>query len=94
MTIEPRASANGLPDRRRAIGWSIGRQRRYLLQLATGEPVDPAAFISEREDWAVGDTFVAGGRGFRILDMADDNVAEVTAHMFTGIWTVEELPPG
>jgi hypothetical protein len=56
--------------------------------------VDPAAFVSEREDWAVGDTFLAGGRGFRILDIADGNVAEVTAHMFAGIWTVEELPPG
>jgi hypothetical protein len=85
---------DGLRDRRRAIGWSIGRQRRYLLQLATGEPVDPAAFVSEREKWAVGDTFVAGGRAFRILEIANHNVAEVTAHMFTGIWTVEELPPG
>jgi hypothetical protein len=83
----PRSSAR---DR---VG-SIGRQRRYLLQLATGEPVDPAAFVSEREDWAVGDAFLTGGRRFRILEIADGNVAEVTAHMFTGIWTVEELPPG
>jgi hypothetical protein len=63
------------------------------LQLATGEPVDPAAFVSDREGWAVGDTFLAGGRRFRIQDIADDHVAEVTAHMFAGIWTVEELPP-
>jgi hypothetical protein len=43
----------------------------------------------------VGDTFLAAGRRFRILEIfADDDVAEVTGHLFDGIWTVEELPPG
>jgi hypothetical protein len=40
---------------------------------------------------AVGDTFVASGRRFRILEMGDGDLAEVTAHLFAGIWTVEEL---
>jgi hypothetical protein len=71
---------------------TIGRQHRYLLQLTTGEPADPPAFLSEREDWAVGDTFVAGRRRFRIVAITDDNVAEVTAHLFAAIWTVEQLP--
>jgi hypothetical protein len=35
---------------------------------------------------------VAGLRRFRILAIADDNVAEVTAHLFAAIWTVEQLP--
>jgi hypothetical protein len=35
---------------------------------------------------------VAGRRHFRILQITDDNVAEVTAHLFAAIWTVEELP--
>jgi hypothetical protein len=35
---------------------------------------------------------VAGRRRFRILEIADDSVAEVTAHLFDALWTVEEIP--
>jgi hypothetical protein len=52
---------------------------------------DPAAFVNDEPDWNVGDTFVAGGRSFRILDISDREIAEVTAHTFEAVWTVEEV---
>jgi hypothetical protein len=55
------------------------------------EAADPAAFVSEEPDWNVGDTFVAGGRSFRILDISDREIAEVSAHTFEAVWTVEEV---
>lgn len=54
-------------------------------------PAVPAAFVSDRANWEPGDTFTAGGRRFRILDKHTE-VAEVTAHVFEAILTVEELP--
>jgi hypothetical protein len=65
---------------------------RFLLMLENGEAADPPAFISDEPDWNVGDTFVAGGRRFRILKISDREIAEVTAHIFDALWTVEELP--
>jgi hypothetical protein len=65
---------------------------RFLLMLENGEAADPAAFVSDEPDWYVGDPFVAGGRRFRILDISDREIAEVTAHTFEAVWTVEELP--
>jgi hypothetical protein len=64
---------------------------RFLLMLENGEAADPAAFVSDELDWTVGDTFVAGGRSFRILDISDRGIAEVTAHTFEAVWTVEEV---
>jgi hypothetical protein len=65
---------------------------RFLLMLENGESADPAAFVSDEPDWNVGDPFVAGGRRFRILDISDREIAEVTAHTFEAVWTVEEVP--
>ena len=64
---------------------------RFLLMLENGKAADPAAFISDEPDWNVGNTFVAGGRRFRILDVSDREIAEVTAHILEAVWTVEEL---
>ena len=32
--------------------------RRYLLVLEDGEPADPAAYVTPRDAWDEGDTFV------------------------------------
>jgi hypothetical protein len=63
----------------------------FLLVLEDGVPAEPAAFVSDRANWEPGDTLMAGGRRFRVLDKQTD-VAEVTAHVFEAILTVEELP--
>jgi hypothetical protein len=65
---------------------------RFLLMLESGEAADPPAFVSDEPDWNVGDTFMVGGRRFRILEISDRDIAEVTAHTFEALWTVEELP--
>jgi hypothetical protein len=65
---------------------------RFLLMLENGEAADPAAFVSAAPDWNVGDTFEAGGRRFRILEISAGDMAEVTAHTFEAVWTVQELP--
>jgi hypothetical protein len=54
-------------------------------------PTRPA-FVSAVPGWNVGDTFEAGGRRFRILEISSREMAEVTAHAFEAVWTVEELP--
>jgi hypothetical protein len=64
---------------------------RFLLVLANGEAADPPAFVSAVPGWNVGDTFEAGGRRFRILEISSREMAEVTAHAFEAVWTVEEL---
>ncbi len=47
----------------------MGVAFRYLLALASGEPAEPAAFVTEVPGWKVGDTFLAGEelQRFRIL---------------------------
>lgn len=50
---------------------------RYLLTLPSGEPADPAAFLTTIPTWRVGDTFLAGSdlHRFRILAV-DPNMSE------------------
>ena len=63
--------------------------RRFLLVLEDGEPADPAAYVTPRDAWDDGDTFVTpNGQLFVIVGMEPD-VAAMKA--FDGIWCVRPV---
>jgi hypothetical protein len=67
------------------------RSYRHLLRLTEDKYAVPATFVTTREDWAVGERFVArNGKRFRILGI-DANVGEALAGEFASIWTVQEV---
>ena len=64
----------------------------YLLQLANGDPADPAVYVeAEGRQWAPGDSFTArDGSRWRIV--AIDAVSpELAAEGFEATWIVEPL---
>jgi hypothetical protein len=65
---------------------------RYLLQLADGEPAEPAMFYTAFAGWKVGDTFLAGGelRHYRIL-LTDGKAKEVRTGYAHALWVVEPV---
>jgi hypothetical protein len=63
--------------------------RRYLLVLEDGEPADPAAYVTPRDEWDEGDTFeTPNGQLFVIVSFEAD-VAAMQA--FDGIWCVRTV---
>jgi hypothetical protein len=63
--------------------------RRYLLVLEDGEPADPAAYVTSREAWEEGDTFVTPNGQLFVIVSVDADVEAMRA--FDGIWRVRPV---
>jgi hypothetical protein len=64
---------------------------RYLLILENGLPARPAAFVTSRSDWAVGDTIVTRSGSMRILEI-DPAIEPALRGDFDAVWVVEHVP--
>ena len=63
--------------------------RRYLLVLENGEPADPAAYVTAREAWDEGDTFVTPNGQLFVIVSVEPDVAAMAA--FDGVWCVRPV---
>jgi hypothetical protein len=68
---------------------SASAVRRYLLVLENGEPADPAAYVTPREGWDQGDTFVTPNGQLFVIVSLEPEVAAMNA--FDGIWCVRPV---
>jgi hypothetical protein len=76
-------------DARALLVMNASAVRRYLLVLEDGEPADPAAYVTPRDEWDEGDTFVTPNGQLFVIVSFEVDVAAMQA--FDGIWCVRTV---